>query len=390
MRTIFRISTVFFLSLLLANCSSSDDGEDDAASTFIPPILTTLPVESGQGSVVTLNANVSFAGNGMVSRGFCISTEINPMVNASSLVTYDNGTTGSFSETINTLEPNTTYHVRAYASTYFNLASSYTYGNDVTFTTGFPIQALPTINISTNKATFRINVLNVTDSVDEMGVCYGTLQNPTTSNSERLQFSETPGLHQGSNNTFLDAMTPNTVYYVRPYYISNGDSYYGEQTTFRTTGYFGQGGGYVAFDKGEMTDGWRYLEVSPTTLQFGGSSLQWGCHNSFITNTYPEMGTGLANTSTIVSGCSANNCAARACNNLVLGGKSDWYLGSRDEMLNIAQSLDEINVTINDCWTSTETTGSQAYYITLNSSNNIIYSLIPKNYGFNVYPVRRY
>lgn len=390
MKTFIQISKVFFLSLLVANCSSSDDSQP-TVPVVIPPSVNTLPAEVNNALSITLNGNITAAGNVITEYGFCVSTEANPSIeNGSTTSNYANHS-GAFSQTINLSSPHTVYHARAFVKAIIGFSTQTFYGNDVTFTTDFPIEALATKNIQTNVATFSINVLHIPDNIEELGVCYGTIESPTTSNSEKLQFPETTGFHEGNNNTYFDELTPNTVYYARPYYmLSNGMTYYGQQMSFRTTGYFGPGGGYVAYDKGVTTEGWRYLEVSPTALLYNGSSPKWGCYNTFITNTYPEMGTGVSNTNVIAAGCSAADCAARLCYNLVRNGQSDWYLGSRDEMLTVVQSLQGINVNIQNCWTSSETTASEAYYITSSANDVMFASLQPKYYGYNVFPIRRY
>jgi len=44
------------------------------------------------------------------------------------------------------------------------------------------------------------------------------------------------------------------------------------------------------------------------------------------------LGTGQANTTAIVNVQGAGSYAAQLCNDLVLGGYSDWYLPSKDEL----------------------------------------------------------
>jgi hypothetical protein len=61
-------------------------------------------------------------------------------------------------------------------------------------------------------------------------------------------------------------------------------------------------------------------------------TASWGCFTTLIGGTSCDMGTGQANTTAIVNGCSDSHIAARICNDLVLNGFSDWYLPSREEI----------------------------------------------------------
>jgi len=54
------------------------------------------------------------------------------------------------------------------------------------------------------------------------------------------------------------------------------------------------------------------------------------------------LGTGQANTTAIVNVQGAGSYAAQLCNDLVLGGYSDWYLPSKDELNKLYLSKDVI------------------------------------------------
>ena len=70
--------------------------------------------------------------------------------------------------------------------------------------------------------------------------------------------------------------------------------------------------------------------VSAPVDQSAGA--EWGCWDNEIGGTSIAIGTGQANTTAIVNGCSESGIAARHCDDLVYGGYVDWFLPSKDEL----------------------------------------------------------
>lgn len=70
--------------------------------------------------------------------------------------------------------------------------------------------------------------------------------------------------------------------------------------------------------------------ISATSDQ--STNAEWGCIGTTIGNTFTAIGTGQANTTAIVNGCSTAGIAARICNDLILNGYSDWFLPSKGEL----------------------------------------------------------
>lgn len=139
--------------------------------------------------------------------------------------------TGAYHSTLTGLSPNTTYHVRAYATNRIGTA----YGEEVTFTT-----TLGTVDITTSEVkdiTYRSAYCSGQiqseggNTLLEKGICWNTSPLPTIE-----------GNHQavpGSGNPFgltVSGLEELTTYYVRAYAkTEDGNVYYGNETHFTTT-----------------------------------------------------------------------------------------------------------------------------------------------------------
>jgi hypothetical protein len=92
----------------------------------------------------------------------------------------------------------------------------------------------------------------------------------------------------------------------------------------------GPAGGLIFYDKGSYSSGWRYLEAAPSDQS---TDIQWDNGSSTTTGASgTAIGTGAANTTAIVASQGAGSYAAKLCDDLVLGGYSDWFLPSKDEL----------------------------------------------------------
>ena len=91
----------------------------------------------------------------------------------------------------------------------------------------------------------------------------------------------------------------------------------------------GPAGGIVFYDKGNNSNGWRYLEAAPEDE----CDVVWGCDVKSIIDTHGiAVGTGKSNTRAIVRNCYNTNSAAKICTIYRGGDESDWFLPSKDEL----------------------------------------------------------
>jgi hypothetical protein len=127
MRIVHRFIMVIFVSLSWLGCDNDDDATPANVEVSTTDIANITPSSATGGGVITVKGNAE-----IIARGICWSTTADPTIDANA--TIDGDGAGSFASTLEDLQPNTTYHVRAYAST----AQTTTYGNDVTFTTSPP------------------------------------------------------------------------------------------------------------------------------------------------------------------------------------------------------------------------------------------------------------
>jgi len=112
----------------------------------------------------------------------------------------------------------------------------------------------------------------------------------------------------------------------------------------------GPGGGIIFYDKGRFTDGWRYLEASPvewisydyyTGFNYHeGAPLSWASGGIDVPGTGTGIGAGKKNTALILAANPGSHIAAHACVYYRGGGKSDWFLPSKDELNELYKQRD--------------------------------------------------
>ncbi|NLD38066.1 MAG: DUF1566 domain-containing protein [Desulfatiglans sp.] len=143
-----------------------------------------------------------------------------------------------------------------------------------------------------------------------------------------------------------------------PIFAKNHGPYY--------VGERGPAGGWIIYDKGNDSDGWRYMEAAPedqTPDSWRHKGLvRWGCKQATPGARYTAIGTGMLNTKAMLEKCDEPKIAARLCADYRGGDKDDWFLPSKDELNLIYVNLVQNNIgglRGGEYWSSSETTNGR-------------------------------
>ena len=99
----------------------------------------------------------------------------------------------------------------------------------------------------------------------------------------------------------------------------------------------GEAGGLVFYDKGQYSNGWRFMEQTNFEFQ---SPYAWGCNGTNIWGAVDTaIGAGMSNTLAIAAGCGTNGILADLCLNHSQNGYDDWHMPSSYELYECAWAI---------------------------------------------------
>jgi uncharacterized protein (TIGR02145 family) len=202
---------------------------DEVAATT--PAVTTASLSSvTETSALSGGEVISDGGANVTARGICWSTTENPVLSDSH--TTEGAGTGTFESSMTGLQCNTTYFVRAYATSSVGTA----YGNQLYFTTDpCPIEkpSVTTNNIQNVTGVSAQIEGEVTDEggapVTTRGICWSTSSAPTLSDSFTIE-----GSGPGTFISDITGLSIGTNYYARAYATNAGGTTYGNERMFYT------------------------------------------------------------------------------------------------------------------------------------------------------------
>ncbi|WP_336664754.1 hypothetical protein [Elizabethkingia meningoseptica] len=375
---------MLFINFSCSRSVTDSPDEKPVVAESNPKITTLYPDDFGVVNA-TLGGEIKERGNAkIIKKGVCWSIGGDPVIENNNYKEDRVNSDGKFYFALtNELKPATKYFVRAYYETEKGIV----YGNTISFTTGATSTIKLPVNIMPTSVTLRGEVVQVDTERRTVGFVYGTKPSPTI-NDNRI----TKDIYGSAGyELILDSgLKPNTVYYVRGFVVNkNGEYSYTEEKQFHTTGYLGLARGYVVYDKGETTDGWRYLETGP---DLSIATVKWGTADKSVPDTSSDLGKGLGNTEKIALSFPQSESAGRICYNIIAHGFSDWFLPSSDELVITMQALRSLNININSRqWTSTEKDRLSAYSVIYKETTKTFeVSGAQKESFLGMLPIRRY
>ena len=313
--TDLNISTTYYVRAYAVTADGTTYGDQKTFTTRDGiPTLMTAEITDITGATATCGGDITDNGGlNVISRGVCWSTAHDPTL--ADMHTINSSGTGNFSSSITGLNVNTTYYVRAYATTAVGTA----YGEEKTFTTRDGIPTLTTMEVTNITGATATCGGNITDNgglnVIARGVCWSPSPNPTIADSHT-----TNGSGNGSFSSSITGLSLSTTYYVRAYATTAAGTAYGYEKIFTTRD------GIPTLSTFDVTDiGYTSAMCGGNITDDGGLAVTargvcWSTlPNPTLADTYTINGTGIGEFTSSITGLNVNTTyyvRAYASNNL--------------------------------------------------------------------------
>ncbi|RVT79750.1 hypothetical protein EOD40_01170 [Flavobacterium sufflavum] len=226
---------LLLLLLVISSCSSGNASDDTIVKE--PDnvgVLATLKTNEAE-DIAARQALVwgileNNGGTSVVERGVCYGTIANPNYEGSKSIASVVKGTGEFKAELTNLEGGTVYYARAYAVNKKGVA----YGNQISFKTkdlASPLLVLGAIKVAgAQDLFFDVELKEHGDlAIQEIGLVYNTVKEPTVANNKIARSTVENKFKQRITN-----LTPETLYYVRPYAVTTNGVLYGEEFVIST------------------------------------------------------------------------------------------------------------------------------------------------------------
>ncbi len=336
--------------LTVASCGKDNKNQKNGL------VIKTVPAtEITRNSAKSGGEIESDGGDAIIERGVCWAAANNPTIDDNYLANVSAGI-GNYKTIISGLSNNTTYYIRAYATT----AKETVYGNELSFSTtnlGPELTTATATGKTGNTGLCGGYISNDGGSpILARGVCWSTDANPDLTDSFTKDGADT-----GAFVSELTGLTCSTTYYVRAYATNSAGTSYGNEVSFTTGLEAGDNylGGVVYYllqpnDWGYDANYKHGLVIAKENLS---TTAPWGCQGIDVLISYAVIGWGQESTKYITAYDSDKGIAGRLCTDITINGYSGWFLPTVDELrvaMNRSMFIDVGGFGNGLWWTSTQ------------------------------------